>query len=129
MTYSQLAYLSAVAEQGDPGIARTALYELFRTVEALNPSKDAVSYWQAVNRAMLRTTAGFESLWALEKVAAAEAIEIGKFESLTYLSKMRAKMMLLSREEAVKELLRLYRVESRVDTIASIANSKILDIE
>jgi hypothetical protein len=53
-SYTHLAVLLRYALSGATKEASCDLMkEVFTTVEALSPSKDAVAYWQAVNRTIL----------------------------------------------------------------------------
>jgi len=49
-SYSHLAVLARVAEIRGTNAVIGLLRDIFDTVQALNPSKDANAYWQAVNR-------------------------------------------------------------------------------
>lgn len=52
-SYSHLAVLVRLVDQTSQEVAMDALHIILKATEALTPSKDAVSYWTQVNRAML----------------------------------------------------------------------------
>ena len=53
-SYSHLAVLVRLVETEGTNAVIDLLHEIFNTIEAMNPSKSASSYWQALNRAMLQ---------------------------------------------------------------------------
>lgn len=67
-TYSHLAVLAKYAQISSRGNAITLLYEIFKAVEAMNPSKDAYSYWQTINRTMLDFDSRLSDTWKAEKM-------------------------------------------------------------
>ena len=73
-SYSHLAVLARLVETAGQDAVIELLHEVFRTVQAMNPSKDANSYWQAVNRSMLGFGDNVADLWRSEKVATVESI-------------------------------------------------------
>lgn len=52
-TYTHLALGVRYANLAGKDNAAALLHDVFKTVEALNPSKNATDYWQAINRAIL----------------------------------------------------------------------------
>jgi type II restriction enzyme len=101
---------------------------VFKAIPALNPSKEAGPYWSAVNKTMLSFSKKVDDLWKAEKQAAVETIAVAKDEALTYLAKEREKIMRMSHEEALKELAKVHKIESRIRTVQSVANNEILAI-
>lgn len=101
---------------------------VFKAIPALNPSKEANSYWFAVNKTMLNFSNKLEDLWKAEKQAAVESIIIAKEEALTFLAKEREKIMRMSHEEALSELVRVHKIESRIRIINSVSSNEILAI-
>jgi hypothetical protein len=77
---------------------------------------------------MLSFSRKLEDLWKLEKQAAVESIIIAKEEALTFLAKEREKIMRMSHEEALSELIRVHKIESRIRIINSVSNNEILAI-
>lgn len=66
-TYTHLAVLVRLADLAGPPAARTLLHDVFESVEAMNPSKDAISYWHMVNRAVLSAGNRIVDIWREEK--------------------------------------------------------------
>ena len=62
-SYSHLAVLARLVNTEGTGAVIDLLHEVFGTVEAMNPSKDANTYWQAVNRTMLDYGEPVAELW------------------------------------------------------------------
>ena len=77
---------------------------------------------------MLGFSKKIDELWKAEKQAAVESISIAKDEALTYLAKEREKIMRMSHEEALKELVKVHKIESRISMIQSVSNNEILAI-
>ena len=86
-------------------------------------------YWTAINRTMLSFSKVMNELWSIEKQAAVESIAAAKNEALTFLAKEREKIMRMSHDEALKELIKVHKIESKIVTINSVSNSGILSIQ
>jgi HindIII restriction endonuclease len=128
-TYSHLAMLVAFAEKEDGKASQDLLYQVFtKGVNALNPSKDAGSYWLAINQAMLTFSKDLADLWATEKRASLESISIAKKEALDFLAEERAKIMRMNHAEALTELVRVYKLDSRIKAIESVTENQLLNI-
>lgn len=93
----------------------------------MNPSRDAIVYWQTVNRAVLAAEGGVSRFWREEKTASVEAMEIARAEALTCLAEERERIMKLSRRDAVREILQWRRIEGRVRTVGSVQGNGLLD--
>jgi type II restriction enzyme len=101
----------------------------FKTIPALNPSKNAVDYWLAVNKTILSYSKIIEELWKKEKEAATESTEIAKKEGLAYLASEREKIMRMSHDEALKELVKMSKIESKIKIIQSISDSGLFGVK
>ena len=77
-SYSHLAVLARLVDTEGTYVVIDLLHELFRTVKAMNPSKDANTYWQALSRTMLDYGGPVGDLWRTEKIAIIESIHIPK---------------------------------------------------
>lgn len=128
LTYSHLALLVSLAQVAKAKSAEDLLSAILKTVPALNVSKDATPYWLAINRTMLDFSKKIEPLWRSEKQAAIESIAAAKEEALTYLANERARLMSLSHEAALNELVKAHKLESRQRVIESIADNGLLGI-
>ena len=127
-TYSHLAVLLSLSSIDGQGRSEQLLYEIFQTVSALNPSKDASSYWLAVNKTMLGFSPHVKEFWKIEKEVAIESIAVAKEEALTFLAGEREKIMRLSHEEAIKALVKVHKIESKISIISSVSYNNILNI-
>lgn len=91
------------------------------------PTKDAKYYWQVVNGVLLdggRTS----ELWRKEKIALLESIEVAKEEALKALAEERARIMRLSRQDAIREVLSNRRLDTRFRAVESVSGNGILDV-
>lgn len=127
-TYSHLAVLTNFAHIAGKRKAQELLHLVFKSVEALNPSKDASTYWAAINRPMLGFSRDIGILWHTEKQAASETIVIAKEAALTFLASQRERIMRMSHEEALRELIEMNRIDAKEKVIKSVSNSTILAI-
>jgi hypothetical protein len=127
-TYSHLALLVRYSLLDGNAKTEELVQEIFKVIPALNPSKDASSYWLALNRTILGYSNKTEELWKEEKVAAVESVEAAKEEALLFLAKVREKIMRMSHEDALKELVRIYNIENKIKVIRSVADNGILEI-
>jgi len=128
-TYSHLALLLSFAEAEGQAKAQQLLKKIFETVQALNPSKNATDYWLAINKNILAYSKKIEPLWSIEKGVATESIAIAKNEALTFLAQEREKIMRMSHKEALKELIKVHKIESRIKTINSISDNQLFTLK
>lgn len=127
-SYSHLAVLARLAERGTEGNAVDLLHEVFNTVQAMNPSKDANAYWQAVNRTMLRYGRIMSGLWRDEKIATLESINVAKEAALEHYASQREKILNMSHKQAIDCLLKMNKIDSRIEIIKSISGNSIMDL-
>ncbi|MBP0019017.1 MAG: HindIII family type II restriction endonuclease [Cyanobacteria bacterium SBLK] len=128
-TYSHLAMLLSFSLFEGNAKTEELIHEIFKTISALNPSKDASFYWMAVNRTMLEFSQKIDELWKIEKQASIESIDIAKQEALKFLAEEREKIMQMSHEQALVELLKVHKIESKIKTIKSVRNNNLLEIK
>lgn len=128
-TYSHLALLLNFSLKENKLVIENLLEEIFKVIPALNPSKNAVDYWLAVNKTILNFSNKIQELWQLEKQAVIESTKIAKEEALYFLASEREKIMKLSHEEALKELIKINRIDSRIKTIESIKENGLFSIQ
>lgn len=127
-TYSHLAMLLRFSlVQKNPNI-ENIIQEVFKIITTLNPSKNAYDYWLAVNKTILDSSQIIENLWKEEKQAAVESINVAKQEALKFLADEREKIMRMTHEEALRELVKVYKIENKIKIINSVTDSKILEI-
>jgi len=127
-TYSHLSLLVRYAEIEGNQKAEDLLLNIFKTVSALNPSKNAIDYWQAVNKTILNYSKVIAELWKTEKIAATESINIAKKEALMFLALEREKIMKMTHEEALKELVKVHKIESKIKVIEKISDNGLFSI-
>lgn len=127
-TYSHLAMLLRFSlVQKNPNI-ENIIQEVFKIITTLNPSKNASDYWLAVNKTILDSSQIIENLWKEEKQAAVESINVAKQKALKFLADEREKIMRMTHEEALRELVKVYKIENKIKIINSVTDSKILEI-
>ena len=68
-TYTHLAVLIRYAEMIGQSNTIRLLHDVFKSVEAMNPSKDARAYWQIINRVFLDADLSIPGIWQEEKIA------------------------------------------------------------
>ena len=128
-TYSHLALLLSYSEKEGKAKAQQLLKKIFETIKALNPSKNATDYWLAINKTILSFSKAVEQLWNIEKGVATESIAISKEEALTFLAQEREKIMRMSHKEALKELITVHKIESRIKTISAISDNGLFTLK
>lgn len=128
-TYSHLSLLLAYSEVDGKPKAQKLIHNIFKTIPALNPSKNAIDYWLAVNKTMLGFSKKIENLWGIEKEASMQTIGIAKEEGLIFLAQEREKIMRMSHQEALKELIKVHKIDSKIKTIKSISDNGLFTIK
>lgn len=127
-TYSHLAMLVRFSEIKGKEKAEELMEEVFKSISLINPSKSAFDYWKAINGTMLNYSDVMAGLWDIEKRAAIESIDIGRKEALTFLAREREKIMRMNHDEALKELIKIHKIESKITMIKSVCNNNILSV-
>jgi hypothetical protein len=128
-SYSHLALLVRYANEVSKAKSESLLFEIFETIPALNPTKNSVDYWLAVNKTMLSHSKSISELWHEEKIAIKETIEIGKKEALIFLASERERMVNLSHKDALRELLKMSKLDSKIKAIEKINSNNLFDIK
>lgn len=125
-TYTHLAVLVRFADSRGTTRAIELLHEVFKAVEAMNPSKSASAYWQIVNRTFLNADSIVSNIWQEEKIASMESIQVAREEALSFLARERERIMKLSRREAIREVIEWRRVDKRMSYIRSVTDNGLL---
>lgn len=128
-TYSHLALLLSYSEVEGQAKAQQLLKNIFETIQALNPSKNATDYWLAINKSILSFSKKIQPLWDIEKGVATESIAVAKDEALTFLAQEREKIMRMNLKEALKELIKVHKIESRIKTINAISDNGLFTLK
>ena len=126
-TYTHLAVFSRYARVKSKDKAMELMHETFKAVAAMNPSKDANTYWQIVNRTILDFDVSIGDIWKEEKRASVESIYVSREESLGFLAAERERIMRLSKKEAIKEVLKSSKIENKVKAIKSVVDNGLLE--
>lgn len=128
-TYSHLALLLIYSQEEGKPKSQELLESIFQTISALNPSKNAIDYWLAINRTMLSFSKKIEPLWNTEKEAASQSISIAKEEALTFLAHEREKIMRMSHEEAIESLIKVHKIEHKIKKIKAVSDNGLFTVK
>ena len=126
LSYSHLATLVSLAMQQGTSKAEAGLHEILRYVALLHPSKSALDYWTGINRSLINSLSGSLELWTLEKTASFEALAVAKHESLHYLTAERNRLLGLSHQQALEELLQMAGLDSRIRQVERVEHGSLL---
>lgn len=127
-SFAHLSILLSFGTLAGSDAAQALLFKVLQCVATLNPGKDSASYWRAVNATMLSAGKEIEGLWRTEKEAATQALAVAKEEALTYLATERERIMRLSHDEALRQLITVHKLESRAAQINRISDSGLLSL-
>lgn len=128
-TYSHLALLLSYSEVEGKEKAQELLYHIFKTVPLLPLSKSATDYWLGINKTIMGFSENIDALWLKEKQASIESIAVAKHEDLAYLINQREKIMRMSHLEALNELLKAQKIDSKMKIINSIKDNGLFTIK
>ena len=128
LSYSHLAALVGLALRTDQRSAEAGLGAMLRTVSDLHPSKSAVDYWTGINRSLANVLGKHNDLWRTEKTASIEALDVAKDESLQSLRAARNRLLGLSHQEALEELIRVAGIDSRIAQVERIEHGDLLGV-
>jgi len=124
--YTHLAALVGLATRQGAQLAAAGLHEVLRSISIMHPSKSALDYWTGLNRALVSSLSSHSDLWTAEKLASAESLEVVKRESLQYLIAERDRLLGLSHQQALVELIRLSGLDSRMEQVRRIQHGPLL---
>lgn len=128
-TYTHLAVLVRYSTFASREDVKSLLEQIFKSVILLNPSKDSVQYWTVINRTMLDYDERILPLWLDERKATTEGIIASKKIAIEYLSSERDKILMMSKEEAVAALIKMHKIDSRIDQISKVTENNILSLK
>lgn len=126
LSYSHLAALVALSATQTPVLAAAGLRSILTTVTTLHPTKSSVDYWTAINRALLQSLSLNPTLWSVEKTASLDALTIVKDESLRYLRTELDRLLGLSHQDAISELVRRSGMKSRIEQVERVTHGTLL---
>lgn len=127
LSYSHLAVLIGLTGRENPSAAEAALETLLKAVSVLHPSKSALDYWVGINRSFVALLDGHVDLWTTEKTLSLEALQVAKEESLRYLRTERDRLLGLSHQEALAELINHAGIDSRIAQVERIEHGPLLE--
>jgi type II restriction enzyme len=127
-TYSHLSLILAYSEIEGKTKAMGLLHTLLKSVEAMQPSKDAPNYWLGINTTMLNFSKTIPDLWKREKMASLESISAAKSEALAYLAEERKRIAMMTREEAISELIKEHNLENRIKVVKNVSDNGIMEM-
>ena len=127
-TYTHLTLLLLYSELEGQVKAQGLLKKIFEVIYTLNPSKNATDYWLAINKTIFAFSKKIRLLWETEKSVATESITIAKEEALTFLSIERERIMKMSYNEALKELIKVHKIENKIKTINAISDNGLFTL-
>lgn len=128
-TYSHLALILSFSQMAGDDAVQELIHRIFKVIPALNPSKSASDYWLAINRTMLDFSQEIHHLWNTEKAAAMESVQIAKKDDLNFLAKQRERIMQMSYDEALNELIKVYKIDSKIRAINAVKDNGIFLIK
>jgi type II restriction enzyme len=128
-SFTHLAVLTKFALIKSQKKSVELLHEIFKLVEALHPSKSALNYWVPINKLMVGFDKSIRAIWLEEKKASDEAIYLAKEEALTYLAAERERIMKLSREQAIREVIKASKIENKMIAIKSVSYNGLLTVD
>ena len=127
-TYAHLSVLVLFSDAAGQSEAQRLLLSILRCAETLNPTKDAMAYWKAVNRTMLDFHNDIRDLWETEKLATIESVACAKQEALLILARERERIMRMSHDEAISFIIRLRNIDGRERVVRLVSDSGIFAI-
>ena len=127
-TYSHLTMLVNYSQAVSTDSAEELLHLVFKTVQAMNPTKDAATYWMGVNQTIFGFDKAILEFWEAEKRASVESIAIAKAVALTFLASERERIMRMSHEQALIELIKINKIESKIVTIQGVEDTRVLEV-
>ena len=128
LSYSHLGALVALAMRTEPARSEEGLNEVLKSVSILHPSKSAVDYWTGINRALVNSLGSDIDLWKAEKIASQESLAILKEESVRHLTVERDRLLGLSHQEALNELVQMAGFNSRIQKVERIQHGPLLRV-
>lgn len=126
LSYSHLAALVGLARRRGAAAATKGLGKVLKSVSLLQPGKSAADYWLGINRALVAALKNDVDLWTAEKKASLLALSIAKDEALTYLRAERNRLLGLSHQQALGELIRATGLDSRINQIERLDHGALL---
>jgi hypothetical protein len=126
LSYSHLAALVGLSMRRGTATAEKGLGKVLKSVSLLHPSKSATDYWTGIHRSLMNSLKSDSDLWTTEKIASLEGLGVVKEESLRYLRLERNRLLGLSHQEALDELMRIAGLDSRIAQVERVEHGDLL---
>lgn len=128
LSYSHLAVLVQTSQTKGHAYAQDLLKKILTAVAVMHPTKDAKDYWSTINSIFLGADETVVAYWKKEKIANLESIEVAKVEGLLHYEAMKTKILSMSHDEAIKELLHRSKIDSKIKLLGSISDNKLIEL-
>lgn len=128
LSYSHLAALVVLASRTTSKAAEAGLHKVLKTVATLHPTKNASDYWVAINSALVAALGANSDLWTNEKKESLAGLSVAKDEALKYLRAEKTRLLRLSHQEALSELLRATGLDSRLQHVEQVEHGNLLGV-
>lgn len=128
LSYAHLAVLIRAADAGKKKKVVELLRLVFESVSEINPSKDAIAFWTAINRIFLQFDPSIAGIYKEERSALSESIIVAREEALFFLSNERKRIMNLSHQEALKQLIAMHNIDGRIKVITSVSDNSLMQV-
>ncbi len=129
LSYSHLCALVGLSARSGTDPASHGFHEMLKAVSLMNPGKSAVDYWTVINRALIASLASNSDIWTTEKKESITSLEAAKKDALRYLVGKRNRLLGLSHQQALEELIRLAGVDSRIEKVRKIEHGPLLGVD
>ena len=127
LSYSHLAVLVALSMQGKTAMSQEGLHDVLKSVSVLHPSKSAVDYWITINRMLVNSLGAAGGLWKTEKIVSEEALAFAKAESLHELRLARDRLLGLTHQAALNELVKRSGFNTRIQYVERVQHGQLLE--
>ena len=126
LSYSHIAALVAFAAAKSFRASEAGLHKVLKTVATLHPTKNAGDYWVGINTALVSALGTNSDLWTNEKKESLAGLSVVKEEALRYLRAEKTRLLRLSHQDALKELLRATGLDSRIQHVEQVEHGNLL---
>ena len=126
LSYTHLATLLMLGQKRSQKSAEFGLLKILKIVSTLHPTKSVADYWIAINNALLSALGKDSNIWTAQKKASLYGLHLAKDEALAYLCNERNRILSLSHQQALSELLRLAGIDSRITQVQRLQHGHLL---
>ena len=126
LSYAHLAALVGLADRRNAETAAAGLRVVLERVALMHPSKSAADYWAGINKALVTVLGDDVDLWTVEKRASLAGLAAAREEALAYLQGERDRLLRLSHQQALEELVRAKGVDSRIAQVLRAEHGGLL---